>query len=142
MHVAPRRRGDGQRGRMRMTSRLGRFVLAVCLPLAVAASASAAAPSKCSSLKLKATGKKASARAKCYSKAVVKGATVDPNCLSKASLKFSTAFSKAETKGACLAPNGDEGAIEAKVDTFVDNVRSIVNNDGPGPNPSDSTKIA
>src|SRR5690348_8971821 len=127
---------------MRMTSRFGRFVLAVCLPLALAASASAAGPNKCSSAKLKATGKKASARAKCYSKAVAKGAAVDPNCLSKASLKFSTAFSKAETKGACLAPNGDEGAIEAKVDTFVDNVRSIVNNDGPGPNPCDSKKIA
>src|SRR5579862_3679026 len=127
---------------MRMTSRLGRFVLAVCLPLALAASASAAAPNKCSSLKLKATGKKASARAKCYSKAVAKGANVDPNCLSKATLKFSTAFSKAEMKGACLAPNGDTSAIEAKVDTFVDNVRSIVNGSAAGPNPCDSKKIA
>src|SRR5689334_24240589 len=103
-----------------MTSRPGRFVLAACLSLALAASASAAGPNKCTSLKLKATGKKAQARAKCYAKAVAKNVAVDPNCLGKASLKFSTAFGKAETKGACLAPNGDANAIENKVDAFVD----------------------
>src|SRR5689334_9221835 len=110
--------------------------------IVTAGPANAVGPNKCTSAKLKATGKKAQARAKCYSKAVQKGLTVDPNCTSKASLKFSTAFSKAETKGACIAPNGDESAIESKVDTFVDNVRSIVNSSGPGPNTCDSKKIA
>ena len=120
---------------------LKRVVVAVAVTLSLAAAASAAGPNKCTSLKLKATGKKASARAKCYAKAVAKNAPVDSSCLSKASSKFSTAFGKAESKGACLAPNGDANAIEGKVDTFVDDVRQIVNNSGPGPNSCDSKKI-
>src|SRR5438477_9116992 len=99
-----------------MTKRIAVGVALAVIFLITAGPASALGPNKCTSAKLKATGKKAQARAKCYAKAVQKGVTVDPNCTSKASLKFSTAFAKAETKGACIAPNGDESAIEGKVD--------------------------
>jgi len=117
-------------------------VALAALVLITAGPASALGPNKCTSAKLKATGKKAQARAKCYAKAVQKGVGVDPNCLSKASLKFSTAFAKAETRGACIAPSGDSTAIENKVDTFVDTIRSDVNSSGPGPDTCDSKKIA
>ncbi len=102
----------------------------------------AAGPSKCSSSKMKVTGKKASGRAKCYAKAVAKGQTVSSDCLSKASTNFGSGFAKAEAKGGCLAPNGDTNAIESKVDTFVDTVRNIVNSSAPGPSVCDSKKIA
>jgi len=118
------------------------FVIAVCALLAFASvTASAATPSKCSSAKLRATSKKASTRAKCYAKAVAKGQMVDGDCLSKASSKFSAGFTRAESKGDCRAPNGDAPAIESKVDSFVDNVRNIVNSSGQGPNRCDSKKI-
>src|SRR5438876_12239069 len=110
-----------------MAPRPGRFVIAVCALAFASVTASAATPSKCSSAKLKATGKKASARAKCYAKAVAKGEPVNMECLDKASLKFGSGFSKAETKADCHAPTGDSGTIENKVDAFVDNVRDIVN---------------
>ncbi len=124
-----------------MTSRLGRLLLAAFVPLAIVASAAADTPSKCASAKIKATGKKASARAKCYGKAVAKGEPVSTDCLDKASVKFGSAFSKAETKADCHAPTGDSGTIENKVDAFVDNVRDIVNSSAAGPNPCDSKKI-
>src|SRR4029077_11220271 len=99
-------------------------------------------PSKCSSSKMKVTGKKASARAKCYAKAVAKGQTVSADCLNKATTKFGSGFAKAEAKNDCLAPNGDSNAIESKVDTFVDTIRNIVNSSAPGPSVCDSKKIA
>src|SRR5882724_4752541 len=124
-----------------MTSRLGRLLLAAFVPLAIVASAAADTPSKCASAKIKATGKKASARAKCYAKAVAKGETVSTDCLDTASSKFGSGFSKAETKADCHAPTGDSGTIESKVDAFVDNVRDIVNSSAAGPNRCDSKKI-
>jgi hypothetical protein len=99
-----------------------RTLAALVVSLAVAASVALAGPTpaqKCTAAKLKATGKKASAKLKCHEKAVLKGLAVDPACLAKAEEKFTDAFAKAEAKGGCLT-NGDAASIEALVDTFVD----------------------
>jgi hypothetical protein len=75
---------------------------------------------KCAQSKLKATGKKAAAKLKCYKKAVGSGVGVDSECLTKAEDKFMIAFQKAEAKGGC-ATVGDAGTVEGDVDTFVAN---------------------
>jgi hypothetical protein len=72
----------------------------------------------CAAAKIKAAGKKASSKLKCYGKAAQKGIAVDPNCLLKATSKFSSKWDKAEAKGGC-ATTGDKMAIETKVDAFV-----------------------
>ena len=87
-----------------------------------AASVAQAGPTpaqQCASAKLKATSKKAAAKLKCYSTAILKGIAVDPACLTKAEGKFTDAFARAEAKGGCTT-TGDTNAIEALVDTFVD----------------------
>jgi hypothetical protein len=76
-------------------------------------------PSKCTALKLKDAGKKASAKAKCHSKAAAKSVAVAPACLSKAETKFDAVWAKAEGRNDCLAPTGDLAAIEGKVDAFI-----------------------
>ena len=120
--------------------------LAIAAPLVallfVVGQAAAAGPSKCTGMKFKATGKKAQARATCYAKAVAKQAPVDAGCLSKATSKFNARFAKAETQSSCNGGTGDTGAIESKVDAFVDDVRDIVNSSGPGPSKCDSKKIS
>ncbi len=72
----------------------------------------------CAGSKIKAAGKKASSKLKCTAKAAQRGTTTDPNCLSKATLKFSSKWNKAEAKGGC-ATTGDKTALENKVDAFV-----------------------
>jgi hypothetical protein len=97
-------------------------VLILVASLAVAASVAQAGPTpaqKCTAAKLKATGKKASAKLKCHERAVLKGLAVDAACLTKAEEKFAEAFTKAEAKSGCVTP-GDAGSIETLVDTFVD----------------------
>jgi cysteine-rich repeat protein len=76
-------------------------------------------PSKCSSGKKKAAGKKISSKAKCYQKARLKGLPVDSACLTAAQTKYSSSFAKAQSKADCLAPPGDAAAIEAKVDDLI-----------------------
>jgi len=73
---------------------------------------------KCAQSKLKATGKKAAAKLKCYKKAVAAGVGVDSECLTKAEDKLLIAFQKAESKGPC-ATVGDAATVEGDVDTFV-----------------------
>jgi cysteine-rich repeat protein len=69
---------------------------------------------KCTSAKLKAVGKGSSGQLKCYSKAVSKpGLTVDQACLQKATDGVTTAFTKADLKGACP---GDPAAVNTQVD--------------------------
>src|SRR5207249_2618743 len=53
-------------------------------------------PSTCDSKKIKASGRKASSKAKCHAKAAKRGTAVDNICLSKAETKFSKSISKAE----------------------------------------------
>jgi cysteine-rich repeat protein len=76
-------------------------------------------PSRCTSKKIQAAGKKAAAKAKCLSKAAGKGIPVDPACLQKAEDKFTKAFTKAEASGDCVNATGDTAAIEARVDAFI-----------------------
>jgi cysteine-rich repeat protein len=103
-----------------------------------ATSGTAGAQSKCSSGKVKASGKKAAARTGCYAKAVTKGLAVDAGCLQKATDKFTKAFTKAESKGDCLS-TGDLAAIEAKVDAFAADVAADLG--GPGPSKCTSSKV-
>ncbi|HJQ82681.1 MAG TPA: hypothetical protein VKA21_01290 [Candidatus Binatia bacterium] len=76
--------------------------------------------SRCTARKLTVAGKKASARAKCHSKAAAKGIGVDQACLDKASAKFANSWSKEEQPGNDCQTTGDATTIEADVDTFVD----------------------
>jgi hypothetical protein len=76
-------------------------------------------PSKCTSKKLKAAAKKATAKGKCYSKAATKGAGVDPLCLMKATDKFTASWAKFEGPGNDCLTTGDVSDIENAVDAFV-----------------------
>jgi hypothetical protein len=101
----------------------------------------AGAQSKCSSAKTKTAGKGAAGVGKCFAKAIGKGVAVDPACTSKETGKISSGFTKAEGKGDCLAPNGDAGAITAKVNALVDDLHQAVNSGAGGPSKCDSKKI-
>ena len=86
-------------------------------------------PSVCESKRLKAAGKKASRKLKCYAKAAAKGQPVDSapgGCLDKASMKFNTAF---------IAQSGCTGdGNETGIETLIDNecVNQLVTVDGMG----------
>src|SRR5262245_32186765 len=67
---------------------------------------------KCTSAKLKAAGKGAGGGLKCYSKAAGKAIVVDQLCLSKASTGVTTAFGKADLKGACA---GDPAVVNNEI---------------------------
>jgi hypothetical protein len=77
-------------------------------------------PARCAARKMKETGKKAGRKLTCWSKEVAKPGTYDA-CAAKAEVKFAAAFALAEFRGGCLS-FGDAGALEAKVDAFVNNV--------------------
>ena len=90
------------------------FVLGAGLP----AAAKPTPAQKCTGAKMKAAAKKVTAKLACYAKAASKTLPVDDACLSKAETTFTTAFSKAESKGGCVTV-GDAGAVEATIDSFV-----------------------
>jgi hypothetical protein len=103
---------------------MNRIVVAIAIAsvwlTASAAFAGSDPAAACKSAKAKAAGKKAGSLLKAAGKNIKK-----PNPLklgadvSKAQSKFSKSFTKAEGKGGCET-TGDVGAIEAKVDAFVD----------------------
>ncbi len=105
------------------------------------ASGALGAGSKCSSAKEKAAGKKAACKLGVYSKAASKGTTVDGGKLAACTTKYSAAFSKAESRGDCIAPSGDAGAIESKVDAFVTDVNNTITTGGPSPSKCQASKI-
>jgi hypothetical protein len=84
---------------------------------------------RCAASKLKATGKKASGLLGCHAKAAAKGIALDPGCIAKVEGKYNTAFGKAEAKGGCNTM-GDATAIETKVDSFVNDVVSMLQTPG------------
>src|SRR2546423_903958 len=106
--------------RSTMRSRLALVAIGVCALFAVGAVAPSivSAQNKCAGTKRKEAGKKAARKLKCWAKGVKKGLQADPNCLSKATLKFSSSWDKAEAKGGCATTN-DKATIEGKVDAFV-----------------------
>jgi hypothetical protein len=108
---------------------IGRGTLAVVLGLLVLGGASSTgAQSKCVSGKMKALGKKESAKLGCHAKAAATGDTSSlAACLSKAESKFSTAVAKADTAGPC---SGNVGACECLVDRCVTAVRNDLPDDG------------
>ena len=58
-------------------------------------------PSKCEAARLKAAGKKASAKLGCYAKAVAKGLAVDSGCLDKAERWSTTSASTSRSRPTC-----------------------------------------
>ena len=76
-------------------------------------------PSRCTSKKLQAAAKKASAMAKCYGKGATKGVDVDSNCLLKADSKFLQTWTKLEATPNDCQTTGDESGTKMAVDVFV-----------------------
>jgi hypothetical protein len=117
------------------------IVAAAVVALVGGTSGIASAQSKCSSAKTKTAGKGAAGLGKCLAKAIGKGLPVDGACTSKETGKISAGFTKAEGKGDCLAPNGDAGAITAKVNALVSDLHDEVNSGAGGPSKCDSKKV-
>ena len=89
------------------------FGFAAVLPHAAAAAGSPAP--KCAAAKQKAVAKKESGKLGCDSKNAAKAdATALASCLSGVEAKFGPAFTKADSKGACV---GDPAIVEAQVDS-------------------------
>src|SRR3989442_12179011 len=68
-----------------------------------------AGPSKCEAARLKAAGKKASAKLKCNAKAVAKFVPVDSACIQKAETKYQAAF------GNATGCSGNQNTVENDV---------------------------
>src|SRR5262245_39309726 len=73
---------------------------------------------KCGTDKMKIAASKATSRAKCFEKAVLKSTAVDSACLPKADLKLLTAFQSIEARGGCVF-TGDAPAVEAGIDSAI-----------------------
>lgn len=83
---------------------------------------------KCQALKIKAASTKTTCLVGLKAKAAATGnilEPLDPKKFAKCAEKFSTAFSKVEAKGACVT-SGDAGAIESKIDPFVDGIAAAL----------------
>lgn len=113
---------------MRFISRsavLGAAALAALLTFGTMSSAQG--PNKCLAGKNKCVSKKMQGLLKCHNKAEKVGAVLDPNCTAKVIAKFDggvnpakgcVAKLEAKNDGPCVT-NGDEAALESKVDAFV-----------------------
>jgi len=106
-----------------MTKRL--VVLVVCAAvIAVVGPAKASDPlPKCASSKLKASGKKATGKLGCASKAAVSPTFDLTGCNNGVEAKFGPAFTKADSKGVCT---GDPTTIEGLVDACVGHVTDLI----------------
>ncbi len=82
--------------------------------------------SKCTAAKIKAAGKKAACKTGVDARGDAKNLPPDTVHLGGCTDKFTAAFAKAETAGACIAPNGDQSTIETKVDAFVNDVQTEI----------------
>jgi plastocyanin len=101
------------------------FVLGASLP----AAAKPTPAQKCTGGKMKAAAKKVAGKLACYAKAASKNLPVDDACLGKAETTFTTAFSKAESKGGCLTV-GDASAVEANITAFVQSEATAIPSGG------------
>jgi hypothetical protein len=104
------------------------------------ASAQTSAMNKCQGAKIKDAGKKAACLAGLRAKVVGAGATLDPAKVAKCEAKVGAAYAKLEAKGPCNT-GGDAGAIETKVDNFVDDLVSELDTGTPPPNKCQGAKI-
>lgn len=82
---------------------------------------SAPSPSSCAKGKLGLVGNKVSGKLNCWANAADDGLPVSPGCLTDKDENLAQGFAGNEEKPDCLT-TGDEAAIEAKVDVFVDDV--------------------
>ncbi len=82
-------------------------------------------PSRCTSQKLSAAGRKARIKLDCHRDAAVDGFVVDPSCLTDAEVDFDENFADAEEDGDCYT-TGDSAAVEALVDDLVDDVVALL----------------
>ena len=83
---------------------------------------------KCQALKIKAASAKTTCLLGLKAKAAATGnilEPLDPKKFAKCVEKVSRAFSKLEAKGGCVT-SGDAGAIESKVDAFVDGIAAAL----------------
>jgi hypothetical protein len=92
------------------------FVSDVEAALVVAVGADA-----CAAQKLQAAREKAEGKLICHASSVKSGTPADADCLQVKEQKFSKKFSGAETRYPCNT-TGDEAAIEARVDGFVQQI--------------------
>ena len=99
-------------------------VLAVVAGMAAAAGAVPTPAQKCAAAKIKATGKKIGAKAKCQEKGILTALPADSTCLAKAEVKFSSTIAKAELKGGCPL-TGDTATLEAVADQAVNNAAAF-----------------
>jgi hypothetical protein len=114
-----------------------RLVSAILLAGALFASGrDAVASSQCGGAEVLAAAKKAGGKLKCWARATDQGIAVDGLCLGNTETKFSTAYTKAQTKIDCPATVAG-GTIEAKVDAFVADVVTAI--DGGTGTPPRST---
>lgn len=80
---------------------------------------------RCASLKLRAAARKTRGKLVCHAKAAKKSVAIDPLCLSRVDANFAQAWAKAESVPPCLT-TGDEAAIEAKIDAFVNEIAFLL----------------
>jgi len=80
----------------------------------------------CSSFKKRCVAKKATGLLKCLATAEKKAVPVDPLCTQKVMDKFDACFTKADTVLAPCFVAGDALAIEAKVDTWINDVDCLI----------------
>ena len=73
-------------------------ILSFAMAVAAAGVAGGQTPSKCSTAKTKAAGKKAATKLGCVAKGLSKGEGTDSTCVAKAEVKFSVSVAKAEAK--------------------------------------------
>jgi len=88
-------------------------------------------PNKCQGAKIKDAGKKAACLAGLEAKFIASGAALDPAKVAKCDAKVGAAYAKLDAKGPCNT-TGDATAIENKVDAFVDDLTTELNQAGGG----------
>jgi plastocyanin len=103
--------------------------MAFVLGASLTAAAKPTPAQKCTGAKMKAAAKKVSGKLACYAKAASKNVPVDDACLGKAETTFTTAFSKAESKGGCLTVD-DASAVEANISAFVQSEATAIPSGG------------
>jgi len=82
-----------------------------------AVNAAATRAEKCAAAELKAAGKKAAAKLRCYEMAFTQGKPVTSTCLASANARFAVAFAKVEARGCATAD--DLAEVEDRVDGFI-----------------------
>ena len=105
--------------------------------LAASAAAALADPDadRCGGTKEKAAGRYGSKVLNCHATATARGESVDPDCLSRAFVKLTSGFSKAEDVGGCLT-SGDASTAGITIDDDVDEVVSAL-----APDPDDAARL-